>query len=388
MAKRINPWHKFYFLPVPNWLARRSEISSSAKLVYGALMEFANKRASCWPSIADIAERISLRKRRTQQVLEELAQNHLIEIRQPSGQRRVLHFNNQYFFLEHPWMEEGVYDVDDSERPIPPQPTQDEICESEEECTPEAQDSAGGRRRRKVRLLEAQESAPPSKEKDSKDTAQRSLPRRDGGSLGLVTNQSSIAPAPTSSAPFVTEWCKMWRARHNQNYLVQGRDRKALKELHSSLKGDLGELRRLCIVYFKNDQPFYSGHPAHKLNDNLNEFRAEAATTISAGGEPTKEGETAKLAAAMRDRRNPVVSHHTYERKISPDEDWTMLELVRQDGTTLHIHVCRRLRKVVGHEPIVPSYNQLGMRVGHHGGAIVDEKVTHYCRPHDFGIDW
>lgn len=108
MSEYINPYRLFLGVHIPNWLARRSEVSWGAKGIYGRLAQFAGKNGRAWPFVSTLATEIGVGCRQTQRYIAELVEHHLIDVED----RRADGRSNVYRFFEHPWMHD---DSEDSE---------------------------------------------------------------------------------------------------------------------------------------------------------------------------------------------------------------------------------------------------------------------------------
>ena len=53
MAEYINPKRMFLGCFIPNWLRSRTELTMTAKVLYGTLMQHANDDGVAWPSSPD-----------------------------------------------------------------------------------------------------------------------------------------------------------------------------------------------------------------------------------------------------------------------------------------------------------------------------------------------
>jgi hypothetical protein len=95
----INPFGVFLGFMVPNWLARRSDVSSGAKLCYGRLMQFNGRTGRCNPREQILARELGVSERTCRRFLAQLAQHRLIKIH-----RHGLNRANSYQFLKHEWM--------------------------------------------------------------------------------------------------------------------------------------------------------------------------------------------------------------------------------------------------------------------------------------------
>lgn len=99
---RINPWRKFVGSMIPNWLQCRAEISQGAKLLYARLAQHAGKDGECFPKQKTLAAELGVGERTANEYVRILVKNNLIEMERPG-----LGMSNRYFFLDHPWMQEG-----------------------------------------------------------------------------------------------------------------------------------------------------------------------------------------------------------------------------------------------------------------------------------------
>ena len=97
----INPYRLFIGAFIPNWLLRRQEITSDAKLVYARMCQYSNKQGVCFPSQKEIASEIGIEnERRVRRYLKELKKWNLIE-----SVRIGKKCTNRYVFPIHEWME-------------------------------------------------------------------------------------------------------------------------------------------------------------------------------------------------------------------------------------------------------------------------------------------
>jgi hypothetical protein len=87
---------------VPNWLQCRPEISQGAKLAYARLTQYAGQDGDCFPKQATLAAELGKSERMVNEYIRTLVKCGLIEIERPG-----LGMSNRYFFLEHPWIEDG-----------------------------------------------------------------------------------------------------------------------------------------------------------------------------------------------------------------------------------------------------------------------------------------
>lgn len=108
MTRRINPYKLFYGIWIPNWLLERKEVSSGAKLCYGALCRFAGRNGRCWPGQEAVADVLGVSIRQVQRHLQDLLGLGLIEQVQRGHMK-----SNVYYFLDHPWIREDTPADDD-----------------------------------------------------------------------------------------------------------------------------------------------------------------------------------------------------------------------------------------------------------------------------------
>jgi hypothetical protein len=104
---RINPYKKFHGSFMPEWLLPRKKISAGAKLCYARLARFSGKNGKCYPKIEKIADALGVSKRQCKTYLKELRDQQLIE-----SEQQGLGKPNQYFFLDHQWMNPHLNDSD------------------------------------------------------------------------------------------------------------------------------------------------------------------------------------------------------------------------------------------------------------------------------------
>jgi DNA-binding transcriptional MocR family regulator len=105
MAARINPYKLFVGAFIPNWLMVRPELTSSAKLVYSRLAQFAGENGKAFPRRETLAVELGLSLGMVKLCLNELRRHGLIETKQ-----RGLGQSNEYYFMSHEWMGLDVAD--------------------------------------------------------------------------------------------------------------------------------------------------------------------------------------------------------------------------------------------------------------------------------------
>lgn len=99
----INPKPNQTFAPIPNWLARRDEISWNAKGVYARLCQYADENGIAYPRVSTLAKECGLQQRTCERALKELRDNDLIYT-----YRSSLDKTNSYVFFQHLWMDNSV----------------------------------------------------------------------------------------------------------------------------------------------------------------------------------------------------------------------------------------------------------------------------------------
>jgi hypothetical protein len=95
----FNPYRRFTYAPVPNWLLERTDVSHGPKLMYGKLVQHAGKRGVANPRRKILAKELGISIQQTDRYIAELVDLKLIRVQQ-LGRNRA----NRYFFLEHPWI--------------------------------------------------------------------------------------------------------------------------------------------------------------------------------------------------------------------------------------------------------------------------------------------
>ncbi|MDD5543878.1 MAG: helix-turn-helix domain-containing protein [Acidobacteriia bacterium] len=103
VGERINPWGNFTGSWIPNWLLERSEINSTAKLLYSRLCQYTGREKNhCWPSRKTLAEALGISVQRVDRAIKNLKDHGLIECKQDGIKE-----TSKYYFLFHQWMTEA-----------------------------------------------------------------------------------------------------------------------------------------------------------------------------------------------------------------------------------------------------------------------------------------
>jgi len=93
----INPFTGAFF--IPTWLLMRPEVSQGAKLCYGRLCQYADKK-ECFPTQSDLANELGLKTRL--QVIRYIGE--LKSLKLIVAVKSRLQGRNVYKFLYHEWM--------------------------------------------------------------------------------------------------------------------------------------------------------------------------------------------------------------------------------------------------------------------------------------------
>lgn len=102
MTERFNPYKQFIGSHIPNALLSYPHISSTAKLCWARMAQYAGENGECFPKQETLALELGTNKTSIIRVLKELEDKGFIEKVKPSGSDRLLHLNNRYYFLKHP----------------------------------------------------------------------------------------------------------------------------------------------------------------------------------------------------------------------------------------------------------------------------------------------
>jgi hypothetical protein len=97
----FNPYKLFYGILIPNCISRLTTITSSAKMIWGRLAQYASENGKCYPKQETLANELGLSLSTILRGLKELEDNKFIVIVIPKGKDRLLHRNHQYGFLWH-----------------------------------------------------------------------------------------------------------------------------------------------------------------------------------------------------------------------------------------------------------------------------------------------
>lgn len=101
----INPREKnnLSFYKIPEWLVRRKEILSGAKICYGCLIwHYNEKNHQCNPSYETLAKKLCVKPRMARKYISQLIKYKLIEPDRADGKE------NNYGFLKHKWIDDEI----------------------------------------------------------------------------------------------------------------------------------------------------------------------------------------------------------------------------------------------------------------------------------------
>ncbi len=97
----FNPYKMFQFVPVPRCLLASTEITASAKILWGLLAQHAGKDGICFPAMTTLTEEMGLTRSQIVRLLGELERKKFIKVERAKGADRLAHRTNRYKFLRH-----------------------------------------------------------------------------------------------------------------------------------------------------------------------------------------------------------------------------------------------------------------------------------------------
>lgn len=98
----FNPYRLFVGSFIPNVIMKYKKLSSTAKLVYGRLCQYAGKDGECFPAQTTLALEVAISTRQVYSCLKELEKEGFIAVIKSSGKDKLFHLHNKYVFLKHP----------------------------------------------------------------------------------------------------------------------------------------------------------------------------------------------------------------------------------------------------------------------------------------------
>lgn len=105
----FNPFGLFVGAHVPNCILRLQSLTSTDKLVWARLAQYAGRDGRCWPKQSVLAEQIGCGVTSIQDSLKHLQDQGFIMVVSPTGQERLKHKTNHYVFLWHQVMEDSLF---------------------------------------------------------------------------------------------------------------------------------------------------------------------------------------------------------------------------------------------------------------------------------------
>lgn len=112
----FNPYKVFNGAFLPNAVMQHGGISSTAKLCWARLAQYAGANGECFPSQGALAAEIGVSVRQVKRVLSELEQGGFIVRNYPRGQDRFQHKTVRYTFLWHSIFDDnGLSGQDDTD---------------------------------------------------------------------------------------------------------------------------------------------------------------------------------------------------------------------------------------------------------------------------------
>jgi len=82
-----------------NTVMRRTDLSSTAKLLWGRLSQFAGRNGQCYPTQYRLSEELGCTLRTILRALKELEKADLIRRKSPSGRARLMRATTRYEFI-------------------------------------------------------------------------------------------------------------------------------------------------------------------------------------------------------------------------------------------------------------------------------------------------
>lgn len=108
VGEPFNPYKMFVGSFIPNCIMRCRQLSPIDKLVWARLTQYAGESGICYPSQTLLAEEIGVGSASIKRSIRILVDMKLLKVRKPTGQERLLHTHNKYFFLWNDIFEDGI----------------------------------------------------------------------------------------------------------------------------------------------------------------------------------------------------------------------------------------------------------------------------------------
>lgn len=114
------PFKRYVGVLIPNPILRNPELTAAAKLCYGVLCKYSGENGECYPKQEDIARDMGFTERYVTGLIKELSDKGFILITKPTGQERIQHFHNRYYFILHPSLDDQLVEGDLRRTPLNP----------------------------------------------------------------------------------------------------------------------------------------------------------------------------------------------------------------------------------------------------------------------------
>lgn len=108
IGERFNPYKVFIGSFIPNSLMRYKGISSTAKLCWARLAQYAGEGGECYPSQKVLAMEIGVTEQGILKILKQLIKEKFIIQVRPTGRDKLNHKTSRYYFLWHECFENNV----------------------------------------------------------------------------------------------------------------------------------------------------------------------------------------------------------------------------------------------------------------------------------------
>jgi DNA-binding Lrp family transcriptional regulator len=102
MSQRFSPYRHFVGSFIPNALMSYPDLSSTAKLMWARLAQYAGADGACFPSQKRLAGDLGISQRYVKTILKELVEKGFIEKVLPSFNDQIQGRTTRYYFLLHP----------------------------------------------------------------------------------------------------------------------------------------------------------------------------------------------------------------------------------------------------------------------------------------------
>jgi len=135
----FNPYGIFVGSFVPNALLRYKGLSSTAKLLWARLAQYAGKNGECFPSQKTLAEELGITERQIITMLKQLVAKGFIKQEKPKGLDKLVHKTSRYYFLWHKYFD--ISQTSDGNQMCSPESEENFTSDSEENFTSSERES-------------------------------------------------------------------------------------------------------------------------------------------------------------------------------------------------------------------------------------------------------